>query len=146
MNILLTVPAINLYNFIYLFIYLFIIPLFNFQRYLWLSFIAGAYALCGIPSLCHGPYLGMTIVSGIGTTVFLSVKVSVYENFPVYTASPISAVERRHKTGLSLLLVLSAVFALVHIFVAYKARCRARRKLCYDRVDSDGVSWIGVFR
>jgi hypothetical protein len=31
---------------------------------------------------------------------------------------------------------------LVHIFVAYKARCQARRKLCFDRIDSDGVSLV----
>jgi hypothetical protein len=100
----------------------------------------GAYALCGMPSLCHGPYLGMAIVCGIGTAVFLSVKASLYENFQVYAGSPISAGERKHKSGLALLLVLSAIFALVHIFVAYKARCQARRKLCFDRIDSDGVS------
>lgn len=90
-----------------------------------------AYAVCGIPSLCHGPYLGVTIVSGIGTTVMLAVKASLYENF-----------ERRHKLGLPLLLVSSAVFALAHIVVAYKARCQARRKLCFDRSDMDGVSSI----
>ena len=53
--------------------------------------------------------------------------------------------EHRHKSGLPLLLVLSAVFALVHIIVAYKARCQARRKLCFDRLDSDGVSLVQAF-
>lgn len=99
-----------------------------------------AYAVCGVPSLCHGPYLGIAIVSGIGTTVFLSVKASMYENFYASTGAPMSVGERGHKMGLPLLLVSSAVFALLHIFVACKARCQARRKLCFDKIDLDGVS------
>lgn len=65
----------------------------------------------------------------------LAVKASLYENF-----------ERRHKLGLPLLLVSSAVFALAHIVVAYKARCQARRKLCFDRSDMDGVSFFKGFK
>ncbi|KAG0617095.1 hypothetical protein M758_5G162900 [Ceratodon purpureus] len=113
------------------------IPLLSLGRSL---FALGVYALCGIPSLCHSPYLGVTVVSGIGTLVFLSVKASLYKNFHVHFGSPMSVDEHRHKSGLPLLLVLSAVFALVHIIVAYKARCQARRKLCFDRLDSDGLS------
>lgn len=99
--------------------------------------IPGAYAVCGVPSLCHGPYLLITIISGIGTTVFLSVKASLYDNYDIFTGSPVPSMERRHKMGLPLLLVSSAVFALLHIIVAYKARCQARRKLCFDRSDME---------
>lgn len=101
------------------------IPLLSLGR----SFIAlCVYAVCGVPSLCHGPYLGVTIVSGIGTAVMLSVKACLHANF---------------KRGLPLLLIASAVFALAHIVVAYKARCRARRKLFFDR--SDGASSLMIF-
>lgn len=99
-----------------------------------------AHALCGVPSLCHAPYLCITIISGICTTVLLSVKACMYENFYVSTGTPTLAVERRYKMGLPLLLVASAVFAIVHIFVAYKTRCQARRKLYLRKIDLDGVS------
>lgn len=64
----------------------------------------------------------------------------MYENFYASTGAPMSVGERGHKMGLPLLLVSSAVFALLHIFVACKARCQARRKLCFDKIDLDGVS------
>lgn len=64
----------------------------------------------------------------------------MYENFYVSTGTPTLAVERRYKMGLPLLLVASAVFAIVHIFVAYKTRCQARRKLYLRKIDLDGVS------
>lgn len=38
--------------------------------------------------------------------------------------------------GMPLLLVSSAIFALLHIIVAYKARCQARRKLCFADMDA----------
>lgn len=99
-----------------------------------------AYAVCGIPSLCHGPYLLTTVASGMGTTVFLSVKASMFDNYDLATGSPLPAGGRRHKMGLPLLLVSSAIFALIHIFVAYKARCQARRKFSFDRSDMDALA------
>jgi len=105
-----------------------------------------AYAVCGIPSLCHGPYLLITIASGVGTTVFLSVKASLYDNVDTVMGSPVQASDRRHKMGLPLLLVSSAIFALIHIFVAYKARCQARRKLCFDRSDLEVSSSKSMYQ
>ncbi len=99
--------------------------------------------MCGIPSLCHGPYLGITVVSGIASTAFLSAKACLYNTFdPGNGISPVvaAAVEREHRLGFPLLLISSAVFALVHIVVAYKSRCQARRKLTFFLTDAESVS------
>lgn len=77
---------------------------------------AGAYAFFGEASLW---YLGVTIVSAIGSAVILSLKASLHKNF---------------NRVLPLLFFSSAVFALAHIVVAYKARYQARRKLGLDGV------------
>ena len=103
---------------------------------------AVAYTICGTPSLCHGPYLGITLVFGIATTAFLSAKVCFYGNFESPLGSPVAIPESSNRLALPLLLISSAVFALVHIFVAYKARCHARRKLCFERTDPEGVSCL----
>lgn len=103
---------------------------------------AVAYTICGTPSLCHGPYLGITLVFGIATTAFLSAKVCFYGNFESPLGSPVAIPESSNRLALPLLLISSAVFALVHIFVAYKARCHARRKLCFERTDPEGVSFL----
>jgi pimeloyl-ACP methyl ester carboxylesterase len=99
--------------------------------------------MCGIPSLCHGPYLGITVVSGIASTAFLSAKACLYNTFDSRNGiSPVvaAAVEREHRLGFPLLLISSAVFALVHIVVAYKSRCQARRKLTFFLTDAESVS------
>lgn len=67
--------------------------------------------------------------------VFLSVKASMFDHFEVSTGLPVSPGERRHKITLPLLLVSSALFSLLHIFIAYRTRCQARRKLSFDRLD-----------
>jgi pimeloyl-ACP methyl ester carboxylesterase len=113
------------------------IPLLSIARSL-AAFVA--YTICGTPSLCHGPYLGITLVFGIATTAFLSAKVCFYGNFESPLGSPVAIPESSNRLALPLLLISSAVFALVHIFVAYKARCHARRKLCFERTDPEGGS------
>ncbi len=99
--------------------------------------------MCGISSLCRGPYLGITIVSGIVSTAFLSAKARLSNTFdsrngilPVVAA----AVERERRLGFPLLLISSTVFALVHIVVACKSRCPARRKLTFFLTDAESVS------
>ncbi|CAK9195848.1 unnamed protein product [Sphagnum jensenii] len=100
-----------------------------------------AYFVCEVPSLCHGPYLGITVISGIVTMVFLSAKACLYNTFDSRNGiSPVAVVDGQHRLGLPFLLISSAVFALVHIMVAYKSRCQARRKLAFFLMDSESVS------
>jgi hypothetical protein len=87
-----------------------------------------AYALCGEASLW---YLGVTIVSAIGSAVILSLKLALHGSF---------------SRGLPLLFFSSAVLALAHIVVAYKARHQARRKLGLDGVSSMIMSMNGYQR
>ncbi len=99
--------------------------------------------MCGIPSLCRGPYLGITVVSGIVSTAFLSAKARLSNTFDSRNGiSPVvaAAVERERHLGFPLLLISSAVFALVHIVVAYKSRCPARCKLTFFLMDAESVS------
>lgn len=101
----------------------------------------GAYFVCEVPSLCHGPYLGITVISGIVTMVFLSAKACLYNTFDSRNGiSPVAVVDGQHRLGLPFLLISSAVFALVHIMVAYKSRCQARRKLAFFLMDAESVS------
>jgi hypothetical protein len=87
--------------------------------------------------------LGITIVSGIVSTAFLSAKAHLSNTFDSRNKiSPVvaAAVERERRLGFPLLLISSAVFALVHIVVACKSRCLARRKLTFFLTDAESVS------
>ncbi|CAM6004522.1 unnamed protein product, partial [Sphagnum balticum] len=99
-----------------------------------------AYFVCEIPSLCHGHYLGITVISGIASMAFLSAKAGLYNTFDTRTGiSPVAAVEGQHHLGFPLLLISSCVFALVHIVVGYKSWCQARRKLAFFSTDPESV-------
>ncbi len=101
----------------------------------------GAYFVCEIPSLCHGHYLGITVILGIASMAFLSAKAGLYNTFDTRTEiSPVAAVEGQHHLGFPLLLISSCVFALVHIVVGYKSWCQARRKLAFFSTDPESVS------
>ncbi len=81
------------------------------------------------------------MISGIVTTVFLSAKACLYNTFDSRNGiSPVAVVDGQHRLGLPFLLISSAVFALVHIMVAYKSRCQARRKLAFFLMDAESVS------
>jgi hypothetical protein len=81
------------------------------------------------------------VISGIVTTVFLSAKACLYNTFDSRNGiSPVAVVDGQHRLGLPFLLISSAVFALVHIMVAYKSRCQARRKLAFFLMDAESVS------
>jgi hypothetical protein len=83
------------------------------------------------------------VISGIVTTVFLSAKACLYNTFDSRNGiSPVAVVDGQHRLGLPFLLISSAVFALVHIMVAYKSRCQARRKLAFFLMDAESVSII----
>jgi hypothetical protein len=99
--------------------------------------------MCGIPSLYRGLYLGITVVSGIVSTAFLSAKACLSNTFDSRNGiSPVvaAAVERERRVGFPLLLISSAVFALVHSVVACKSRCPTRRKLTFFLMDAESVN------
>jgi hypothetical protein len=103
--------------------------------------------MCGIPSLCRGPYLGITVVSGIVSTAFLSAKACLSNTFDSRNGIlPIVAtvVERERRLGFPLMLISSVVFALVHIVVACKSRCLAHRKLTFFLTDAESVSSLDL--
>lgn len=101
--------------------------------------------MCEGPTLSHGPYLGTVTLCSLLSVVLLSVKVCVFTVSSQIEAEAwaISSRQRIHlkkSWGMPVLFLSSAVLALGHTVVAYRTRCRARRKLLLHRVDPEAVS------
>jgi len=114
------------------------IPLISVVRSL---IIVCVYSLCDVPSLSHGPYLGMAVVCALASVVILIVKAFLFhvENSLPDTLSVTRGLHLKHSWWIPVLFLLSVVLALGHIVVAYRTRCRARRKLLFHRVDTESV-------
>lgn len=108
--------------------------------------IAGVYTICDGPALSHGPYLGTVILCSFLSIVLLSVKVCLFTvNSQIEAEAASSSRQRLHlkkSWGMPVLFLSSIVFALGHTVVAYRTRCRARRKLLFHRVDPEAVSYL----
>lgn len=104
----------------------------------------GVYAVCDGPGLSHGPYLGTsTLCSFISITV-LTVKAFIFTaplELAAESAPSSSAFRLSTKSWeIPVLFLCSFVFALLHVFIAYRTSSRARRKLLLHRVDPEAVS------
>ncbi|KAG0459764.1 hypothetical protein HPP92_022892 [Vanilla planifolia] len=117
------------------------IPLVSIAR----SFIITcAYALCDWPGLSHGPYLGTVTFSSIASILILCVKVCLFTSIPHFEPEDLPEKVRlklrlKRSWGMPVLFLSSLVFALGHVVVAYRASCRAQRKLLLHRVDPESV-------
>ncbi|XP_010542271.1 PREDICTED: uncharacterized protein LOC104815542 isoform X2 [Tarenaya hassleriana] len=108
-----------------------------------LAFICLSY-LCHDPAVAHGPYLGMVSLCSFGSILLVSLKACVFTHMEVEEASSSSSVEwpkahLKNSWGMPILLLSFVIFGFTHVFVAYRAKCRARRKLLYHKIDQEAV-------
>lgn len=102
------------------------------------------YSICDGPTLSHGPYLGTVTLCSFVSIVVLSVKACVFTvNSQIEGEASVSLARKilhlKKSWGMPVLFLSSVVFALGHVVVAYRASCRARRKLLFHRVDPEAV-------
>uniref|UniRef100_A0A5B7AN18 AB hydrolase-1 domain-containing protein n=1 Tax=Davidia involucrata TaxID=16924 RepID=A0A5B7AN18_DAVIN len=102
------------------------------------------YSVCDGPALSHGPYLGTVTLCSCISILLLSVKACVFSLNSQIEAEASSSLRRqklhlKKSWGMPVLFLSSVVFALGHTVVAYRTRCRARRKLMLHRVDLEAV-------
>ncbi|KAL6977465.1 hypothetical protein U1Q18_026264 [Sarracenia purpurea var. burkii] len=96
------------------------------------------YSLCDGPSLSRGPYLVTATVCSVTSLVFVSLK--------AYFAmgggwSNIGGGRRGYGGATEVgLFVCSLVLGAGHVVVAYRTRCRERRKLLVYKIDIEAVS------
>ncbi|XP_072992685.1 uncharacterized protein [Typha latifolia] len=117
------------------------VPLISILRSL---IVTCVYTLCDGPGISCGPYLGTATLCSLASVVVLSIKVCVFTPISEFgTENPPSlASQKLHlkkSWGMPVLFLSSLVFALGHIVVAYRASCKARKKLLYHRVDPESV-------
>ncbi|XP_057967919.1 uncharacterized protein LOC131157636 [Malania oleifera] len=106
--------------------------------------IACVYSMCDGPALSNGPYLGTVTVCSIVSILVLSVKACIFTLNSELEAEASSSLTRQRlhlkkSWGMPVLFLSSVVFALGHTVVAYRASCKARRKLLLHRVDPEAV-------
>ncbi|XP_031472955.1 uncharacterized protein LOC116245632 [Nymphaea colorata] len=108
--------------------------------------ITSVYSLCDSPCLSHGPYLGTVTFCSLSSILILSVKACLFRGIPEEDPGSISmasSVQRKlhlkQSWGMPILFMSSLVFALGHVVVAYRASCRARKKLLFHRGDQESV-------
>lgn len=106
--------------------------------------ITCVYMICDGPFLSHGQYLGTVTLCSAFSTLLLSIKVCIFTvNSQLEDeASSSPSRQRLHlkkSWGMPVLFLSSVVFALGHIVIAYRASCRARRKLMLHRIDPESV-------
>ncbi|XP_057968797.1 uncharacterized protein LOC131158158 isoform X2 [Malania oleifera] len=117
------------------------IPLVSIARSL---VIICVYSFCNGPRLSHGPYLGITWLCSFLSILVLSVKACVFtSDSKTENGAPSSLVtEEFHLKklwGMPFLFLVSIIFGLGHIAVAYRTSYRARRKLLFHRVDPEAL-------
>ncbi|XP_076917698.1 uncharacterized protein LOC143577857 [Bidens hawaiensis] len=106
--------------------------------------ITCVYMICEGPVLSHGQYLGTVTLCSTFSILLLSVKVCIFtvNSQPEAESSSSPSRQRLHlkkSWGMPVLFLSSVVFALGHIVIAYRASCRARRKLMLHRIDPESV-------
>ncbi|KAH9311074.1 hypothetical protein KI387_026109, partial [Taxus chinensis] len=99
------------------------------------------YSVCDMPALSHGPYLGTATFCALVSVVVLTVKALLFHTSDASQNPPSEArsLHLKQSWGMPVMFLSSMVLALGHIVVAYRASCRARRKLLFHRVDSETV-------
>ncbi|KAH7652120.1 Prolyl aminopeptidase protein [Dioscorea alata] len=105
--------------------------------------ITCAYCMCDGPGLSHGPYLESATVCSFISVVILLVKSCLYspalEEIHASDSLPSEKLHSNKSWGTSSLFLSSLVFALGHVVVAYRTRCKARKKLLFHHVDPESV-------
>lgn len=106
--------------------------------------ITCVYMICDGPVLSHGQYLGTVTLCSAFSILLLSVKVCVFTVSSQLEAEASSSPSRQRlhlkkSWGMPVLFLSSVVFALGHTVIAYRASCRARRKLMLHRIDPESV-------
>ncbi|MFS7980684.1 putative hydrolase [Helianthus anomalus] len=106
--------------------------------------ITCVYMICEGPVLSHGQYLGTVTLCSTFSVLLLSVKVCIFTVNSQLEAEASSSPSRKRlhlkkSWGMPVLFLSSVVFALGHIVIAYRASCRARRKLMLHRIDPESV-------
>lgn len=106
--------------------------------------ITCVYMICDGPFLSHGQYLGTVTLCSAFSILLLSIKVCIFTVNSQLEAEASSSPSRQRlhlkkSWGMPVLFLSSVVFALGHIVIAYRASCRARRKLMLHRIDPESV-------
>ncbi|XP_076925211.1 uncharacterized protein LOC143587947 [Bidens hawaiensis] len=106
--------------------------------------ITCVYMICEGPVLSHGQYLGTVTLCSTFSILLLSVKVCIFTVNSQLEADTSSSPSRQRlhlkkSWGMPVLFLSSVVFALGHLVIAYRASCRARRKLMLHRIDPESV-------
>lgn len=106
--------------------------------------ITCVYMICDSPILSHGQYLGTVTLCSAFSVLLLSIKVCIFTVNSQLEAEASSSPSRRRlhlkkSWGMPVLFLSSVVFALGHTVIAYRASCRARRKLMLHRIDPESV-------
>ncbi|KAL8189293.1 hypothetical protein R6Q57_028859 [Mikania cordata] len=106
--------------------------------------ITCVYMICDGPVLSHGQYLGTVTLCSTFSILLLSVKVCIFTVNSQLEAEASTSPSRQRlhlkkSWGMPVLFLSSVVFALGHIVIAYRASCRARRKLMLHRIDPESV-------
>ncbi|KAI3775036.1 hypothetical protein L1987_49604 [Smallanthus sonchifolius] len=106
--------------------------------------ITCVYMICDGPVLSHGQYLGTVTLCSTFSILLLSAKVCIFTVISQLEAEASSSPSRQRlhlkkSWGMPVLFLSSVVFALGHIVIAYRASCRARRKLMLHRIDPESV-------
>ncbi|KAM0020217.1 putative haloalkane dehalogenase [Helianthus debilis subsp. tardiflorus] len=102
------------------------------------------YMICDGSLLSHGQYLGTVALCSALSVLILSVKVCIFTVNSQLETEPSSSPSRQRlhfkkSWGMPVLFLSSVVFALGHMIIAYRASCRARRKLMLHRIDPESV-------
>ncbi|KAJ0865547.1 putative haloalkane dehalogenase [Helianthus annuus] len=102
------------------------------------------YMICDGSLLTHGQYLGTVALCSALSVLILSVKVCIFTVNSQVETEPSSSPSRQRlhfkkSWGMPVLFLSSVVFALGHMIIAYRASCRARRKLMLHRIDPESV-------
>ncbi|KAI7756872.1 hypothetical protein M8C21_000305 [Ambrosia artemisiifolia] len=106
--------------------------------------ITCVYMICDGPLLSHGQYLGTVTFCSALSVLVLSVKLCIFTvNSQLETEASSSpsrqGLHLKKSWGMPVLFLSSVVFALGHTIIAYRASCRARRKLMLHRIDPESV-------
>ncbi|KAI3814983.1 hypothetical protein L1987_14633 [Smallanthus sonchifolius] len=106
--------------------------------------ITCVYMICDGSLLSHGQYLGTVTLCSALSVLILSVKVCIFSVSSQLETEASSSPSRQRlhlkkSWGMPVLFLSSVVFALGHTIIAYRASCRARRKLMLHRIDPEAV-------
>ena len=90
----------------------------------------------------YEPYFVASIMSALGSMIFLSMKGSLFANVGVFHINHdvLLSLHAKRVWGIFLLFSCSMAMSLGHIIVAYKVKCQAQRKMQLYRLDLESVT------